>query len=236
MPRVALMIPQRNATLEPESYQVVPPGTSVHFARLPGSVMSEELLQQLSVELESAWDTLVDLRPQVVAFACTSGSFYGGRAGEERIRKKMEDLTQRPFITTSQAVIMACKALQLKRLAVVTPYADWVNERLVTFLAEYGLETVALQGMGLSAGISDVDSAAVEHLLEAVDRPQAEGIFISCTALPTLASLAAWEQKVQKPVFSANLATLWLAFGLIKQPLRGIKVALTETKIGGEAD
>lgn len=131
---------------------------------------------------------------------------------------------------------MAARALQLKRLAVVTPYAGWVNERLVAFMAEYGLEVVALQGMGLSAGISDVDYRAVERLLEAADRPQAEGIFISCTALPTLANLAAWEEKVQKPVFSANLATLWLAFGLVRQPLKGIDIALTKTEIKGEAD
>lgn len=194
MLRVAFMIPQLNATLEPESYQLVPPTVSIHFARLQGSLLSEETSHRLNVGLKVAWNSLVDIAPQVVGFACTAGSFYHGRAYEEQLRQEMEELVQRPFITTSQAAVMAARALELKRLAVTTPYDDWLNKRLVTFLEEYELEVVAIQGMGLTVGISEVDLPTVGRFVEAADQPDAEGIFVSCTALRTVESIAAWKK------------------------------------------
>lgn len=77
------------------------------------------------------------------------------------------------------------------------------------------------------AGISDVPLPVVEKLVLAADSAEAEGIFISCTALPTLAGLPGWEERLQKPVFSANLATIWLELSILGLAVRDIGVALS---------
>lgn len=109
MTRIALLVPQRNAALEPESYRLVPPEVSVHFARLPGSVATPAELLTLRSEIGQAWQSLQDLRPAAIGFACTSGSFYGGRKQEAALRRHIEEITGLPTVTTAYAVAEACR-------------------------------------------------------------------------------------------------------------------------------
>jgi maleate isomerase len=44
---------------------------------------------------------------------------------------------------------------------------------------------------------------------EAADRPDAEGVFLSCTALPSLGVIAELERRLGKPAITSNQASLW---------------------------
>ena len=44
-----------------------------------------------------------------------------------------------------------------------------------------------------------------------LDRPEAAGVLISCTALPAAAHVAEVEAKLGKPVVTSNLAAMWHA-------------------------
>ena len=46
-------------------------------------------------------------------------------------------------------------------------------------------------------------------MAELVDTLQSEGIFLSCTNLPTVEVIASLEKKLGKPVVSSNTATMW---------------------------
>jgi maleate isomerase len=99
----------------------------------------------------------------------------------------------------------------VRSLAIATPYVEEVTTRLVSYLAESGVETVASSGLGLLGHIWRVPYQAVVDIVRAVDTPEAEAMYVSCTNLPTYDIIAPLEQALGKPVLTANQVTMWAA-------------------------
>lgn len=201
--------------LDREYWGYVPEHVSVHITRTPhvGSPMNVEFAEAVGEEavvMRATRDlTLID--PAVVAYACTSGSFVRGLAGEERIRRCMEEAGARRAITTSGALLEALRAVRARRVAVATPYDREVTGRLTAFLQEAGFEIVSVAYLGLKGDIYRVGYDTVRELTLAADVPEADAIFISCTNLRTFDIIAEVEQRTGKPVLSANQVTMWSA-------------------------
>src|SRR5262245_14261462 len=60
----------------------------------------------------------------VTIYMCTSGSFMDGNKGDEAIRARVQKLTGKPTMSTSQAVLTAMKRFKLKRVVMLTPYNE----------------------------------------------------------------------------------------------------------------
>ena len=58
----------------------------------------------------------------------------------------------------------------------------------------------------------------VADLAVAVDRPQAQAIFISCTNFRTLEIIEPLEQKLGKPVLTATSVSMWKMLRLAGEP------------------
>jgi maleate cis-trans isomerase len=106
-------------------------------------------------------------------------------------------------------------ALGARRVAVATPYVDFVNESERAFLQEYGFEVTSMHGLRLGEtqeerrGIGRVPPEHVYRMARLVDRPEAEAIFISCTNLATLGVIRRIEDDLGKPVVTSNQACFW---------------------------
>jgi maleate isomerase len=75
--------------------------------------------------------------------------------------------------------------------------------------------TVASEGLGLLGNIWRVSYDQVVDIVRAVDRPEAEALFISCTNLPTYDIIEPLEQALGKPVLTANQVTMWASLRAI---------------------
>ena len=60
----------------------------------------------------------------------------------------IEEKTGIPASTTSTALVEAMREMGIARVAIASPYPQWVNDRLVKFLSDRGIETVAVIGAG----------------------------------------------------------------------------------------
>jgi maleate isomerase len=202
-----------DGTLDQEFWQLVPPGVTVHVTRVevPPEDVDLKLVTDLaeSEDIEIAAKHLTIIQPDAIAYACTSASFVRGVGYDLEIISRMEEATGVPATTTSTAAVKALKAVGVKRVAVAAPYVDEINRRLGEFLEGSGFEVVALKGLQAKRGIYMIGSEASYRLAKEVDNPQADGVFISCTALKTLEVLEALEQDLGKPVVTANQATMW---------------------------
>lgn len=146
-----------------------------------------------------------------VAYACTSGSFVGGRDGEKKITEAMLASGAEQALTTSGALVEALESLGVSRVVVATPYIAELSQKLSAFLAEHQITAIDNVSLGLSTKISQVLYERTAEMIRAADRSDAEAIVISCTNLPTYDLLAPLERELGKPVISANQATLWAA-------------------------
>ena len=213
-PRIGIVVPFDFA-LDREYWAFVPSSVSLHITRTAfheGRV-GVALAQAVSDPAEAAEGvrTLVAIEPDVIAYACTSGSFVNGLAGERALREAMEAAGAPRTVTTSGALVDALTALGVRRVALGTPYVAELGAVLADFVADAGFEPVSLANQDLDGGIADLATSDVERLAAAAHVPGAEVIFLSCTNLPTVGVLAGLEAHYGVPVLSANQVTMWAA-------------------------
>ena len=213
-PRIGIVVPFDFA-LDREYWAFVPPSVSLHVTRTafhegPVGVALAQAVSDLGEAAEGV-RTLVAIEPDVVAYACTSGSFVNGLEGERALREAMEAAGAARTVTTSGALLEALTALGVRRVALGTPYVAELGALLAAFVAEAGFEPVSLANLDLDGGIADLATSDVERLAAAAHVPGAQAIFLSCTNLPTVGVLAGLEARYGMPVLSANQVTMWAA-------------------------
>lgn len=217
--RIGLLVPSTNTVIEMEFFRMLPADVSVHSTRLhqPETDDPDEKIAtvlKMHERLDAATEELASFSPSVIAYGCTTGSFVKGATEDRAMCDRMMAKTGIPFITTSSALVSALAELEVRRLALATPYIDSVNEHESTYLtAAAGVETVAMKGLGivgnLPKGRLSPDVAA--KLARQVDCPEAEAILISCTNFRTIESIETLENELGKPVITSNQATFWAA-------------------------
>jgi maleate cis-trans isomerase len=158
-----------------------------------------------------------------VVWACTSGSFVFGWDGAAQQVADLAGVAGVPASSTSFAFTDACAHLGITRVAVGATYPDDVAERFVAFLGKAGVEVLALSAKGIitAAEVGTLERGAVLEFAAAVDHPEAQAVLLPDTALHTIGLLDALEERVGKPVLTANQVSVWqglrLAGGTVVQ-------------------
>ncbi|MCY4114813.1 MAG: decarboxylase [Chloroflexi bacterium] len=162
---------------------------------------------------------LVQRGAQAVAYGCTSGSYVLGPDGDAAIAADMHTAAGVPATTTSTAAAAALRELGVRRVAVLSPHLDALNERLRAYLESSGFAVVNMIGLNRRGDIEAIEPGETRDLVAAgVDTPEAQAIFISCTGLRTAAIIDDLEAAISKPIVTANQATLWRAAQLAGAP------------------
>lgn len=215
--KLGLIVPPTNTVNEAEWARMAPEGVTVHVARMPlhSDTTSAAGRAALYADVRLASTELAKASPDVIAYACTAGSMV---TPLDTLTRFMEEESGVPAVATAPALVHACRALGVTRVALATPYHDALNEHEVHFLDANGIETVSVRGLGIGAGgpqeyvrIARVPKDEVFAHCRAADAPGAEGMVVSCTDFAAMEAIPRLEAALGKPVVSSNLATFWLA-------------------------
>jgi len=166
---------------------------------------------------------------QGIAYACTSGAIAVGEAQvRECIRSARPDFAEVPISTPVVAAEAALERLGTRRVAVLTPYMDEVNDVVRDHLEAHGCEVVGLDSFHLDTDLAmtSVPPPAIGEAGRALmsDRPDADALFICCTALRPSGVIAEVEAATGRPVVTSHQAMLWDMLrraGYDGPPLRG---------------
>ncbi|UGY91577.1 maleate cis-trans isomerase family protein [Streptomyces gobiensis] len=218
--------------LDRELWRWVPDDVSLHLTRTPFVPVEVSLdLARLVSEhetLREAVHALCAVAPEVVAYACTSGSFVGGGAGERAMSAAMEQAGEIPALTTSGALLDALIEIDARRIAVVTPYTKSVTDSLEEYLGEGGIEVTGRSYLGLTREIWRVPYRHVVDMAREAVVEAPDALFISCTNLPTYDVIPQLEAELRMPVLSANQVTVWAALRRIGKEAVGPYQALLD--------
>lgn len=199
--------------LDRELWRWAPDDISLHVTRLPYVHVPVTVDQAAALSkgkgVTRAVRALLAPEPLAVGYACASGSFVHGAAGERELHQTMLAAGAPAAVTTSGALIRALGTLEANRIAVVTPYVDSVTDRLLDYLAEHDVGVTSSVGLGLLSHIWKVTYAEVARAVHEVDRPDAQAVYISCTNVLTYDIIAPLERELGKPVIAANQVTMW---------------------------
>lgn len=214
--KLGLIAPPTNTVNQTEWERMAPPGVSFAIARmkLHADSASEEGKNALYADLRKAIGELAEHRPDAIAYGCTAGSMV---LPLDTIPAFIQKVSGVPGIATAPALVHACRALNLSRISLATPYHDALNEHERDFFAANDIEVVQLKGLGIGAGgpheyvnIARVAQQKVYEHCRSTDVPAAQGMIISCTDFAALEAIPRLESEISKPVISSNLATFWM--------------------------
>lgn len=218
--------------LDRELWRWVPDDVSLHLTRTPFVPVEVSLDQARLVSehetLREGVQALCAVEPEVVAYACTSGSFVGGTAGELEMCAAMEQSGEIPSLTTSGALLHALQEVGARRVAVVTPYTKSVTDSLEDFLGEAGIAVTGRSYLGLTRHIWRVPYRDVVDMAREAVADAPDALFISCTNLPTYDVIPQLEAELRMPVLSANQVTMWEALRRIGKEAVGPYQALLD--------
>ena len=116
-----------------------------------------------------------------------------------------------PVVTPITASLAALARFDAERIAVLTPYVDDVNAAIAAHLEAQGKTICGFTSFRIEDNevmASLPPEAILQGAIEA-DRPEAEALFISCTAIRALDVVDRVEQAIGKPVVTANQAMIW---------------------------
>lgn len=201
--------------LDRELWRWVPDEVSLRLTRTPYVPVEVSLdLARLVSEHETLTDAVRALsasEPEVVAYACASGSFVGGVAGERAMCAAMTRTGDVSSVTTSGALLEALAELDVRRVALVTPYTGSLTRALEDYLREAGAAVTGRAFLGLTRHIWKVPYRAVVDMARQAVTGAADALFISCTNLSTYDVIPQLEAELRMPVLSANQVTMWAA-------------------------
>jgi maleate isomerase len=223
MPKLGLIVPSSNTTMEPEFSKALQcSNISLHTTRIPLNSVTIKALEAMEKETETAAKLLKDADVDLVVFGCTSGSLFRGLGYDLVLAKQIAEAAGCRVVTTAGAVVDALKALEAHRLSLATPYINEVTVKEIDFLNQSGFEVVKTESLGikenLEIGRLTPQDAAV--LAKKANTPQAQAIFISCTNFRTFEAISLLEQQLAKPVVSSNSATLWATLGAMETKIQ----------------
>ena len=204
--------------IEGEMRRYLPlPGIGIYSARIPFAPRVDlSTLGAMADDLAATTELIMpgeDL--DVVAYGCTSGAMT---IGPERVAELVRQAQPKAAVTNPiTASLTGLAKLGAKRLAVITPYIDEVNERLATFIEDQGFEIVACAAFKQETDhdICRVTPASIrEAALDVGAAKDADALFISCTGLRASGIIDQLERDLGKPVVASNQAISWHALRL----------------------
>jgi len=123
------------------------------------------------------------------------------------------ELSGKPSISTTGAMITALDSFKAKKIAVATPYTNERNALLQKYLKGQGFEVVGMGGLGISraAEIARLDfDVPYEHALAvAKSAPDAEAMYIPCARFPVVSSIDRIEADAGLPIVTSTQAMIW---------------------------
>lgn len=230
--RIGVIYIASSLSLEREWPLVLPKEVSFHVTRITlegADSTNDKLIEMLeSGQVERAASQLASAEVDVIAFACTAGSFIRGASWDRELANRITAAAGGiPATTTSSGLLEALGALHCKKINLATPYLDEINLLEKAFLEDNGFTVCHFIGEQCLKD-QDIYRVTPERFIEMniemyENNPDVDACFISCTNSRTMEAIRVLEDRLRIPVLSSNQVTLWSALKKIgfKGSLKG---------------
>lgn len=217
--RFGLVALATDLTIEGDAARLMPKGTRLHVTRIAfENPTTHENLLATGPRLRAAVDLLVPgVGLKGIGFGCTSasavlGDGIGALTGERA-----------PVTTPAGAALRGFRALGVHRVALMTPYLAATTDLVGDHFEASGIEVLRRSSMGHAddRDMAMLGGAEIVEMAEASDHPEAQALFLSCTALPALDLIDELEARLGKPVLTANQALFWAMLDEARIPATG---------------
>jgi len=210
--RIGLIVPSSNTVAEVDFYRRLPSDCTLHTARMYlEETTPEGESVMLDEHLPTATSDLATCRPDVMVFGCTSAGALRGNAYEAELIDRIGSQTGAATFSVAAAVRWAIRSTGCRRVGVITPYVESLNEKIARSLEDDGLEVAGIHGLGITDNftIADVEPERIAGFAaESFAGSDIELLFASCTNFRAYDAREEIHQALGLPVVTSNQAAL----------------------------
>ena len=223
---LGLLVLRTDQTIEDEFRFALPPdGIALYEARLYNDAeITPEKLARMWDEIPATVSLLPAVTFAVVGFACTSGALV---IGEEKIAGRVREALPGVAVTDPvTAARAALGALDVSRIALLTPYIGAINHSLRNSLMARGMDIPVMGSFNEPDDntVARISAESIEQAILDIGATAAcDAVFVACTSLRVARIVERVEQRLGKPVTSSNHALAWhmLRLGGVSDELSG---------------
>ena len=225
-PKVGLLALSTDLTIEKDFNSIcnkLPLDIFVNRIHNENPLTKENLLKMRDQIKNITEKILPGEKVDTVAYGCTSGTIA---IGEDEVKEKVQLAKPNCYVTTPiTSAIKAFKQMNIKKIAVFTPYPDSVNKTIYEYFLKKNIDVKSFGTFNLEFDVdfANIDPKHLSETLVKLDTSGTDALFISCTALPALEIIDEVEKKINKPVFSSNQTLIWDTIRSVgyKSPVKG---------------
>ena len=218
--RIGLIVPSSNTVIEPDFYRHLPQDVNLHTARMyledVTVAVEERMLDEFTMP---AAKDLSTMHPHVVVFGCTSAGALRGREYDRKMCAEISTVTKCPVVSVIESVNEALAATGAKKVLILTPYIDELNQRIRRSVEDTGLEVINIFGLGIiensAIGQVSVDKI-VQFAKEKIQGLNPDCLFFSCTNFQAMDALPRLKEAFDLPMVTSNQAALDKTLSLLK--------------------
>ena len=226
--RLGMLTPSSNTVLEPVTAEILADraGVTAHFSRLRVLQISLDGGSQAQFSHEpmlKAAELLADARVDSICWNGTSS----GWLGFEQDRLLCEAIRAHTGIPACSAVLGMNRLLEragVRRLALVTPYIEDVQRRIIANYEADGIACVADRRLGISDNFAfgEVSAATIRQMCLDVSLHGPDAILIYCTNLAGAGIVRGIEAETGVPVIDSAAAAVWMAMAAAGREAPGL--------------
>ena len=218
---LGILTPSSNTVLEPITCEMLReiPHASAHFGRFAVTriALSEGALAQFATpEVIKAAELLSHARCQTIGWSGTSSSWLGFES-DIRLCKEIESTTGAKGCTSVLAINEILQKTGARKLALVSPYLDNVQEAIIRNYQNAGFEMVAERHIGLedNYSFSEVTPSQLESMIREVALAKPDAILIMCTNLKGAPLVERLEKEIGIPIYDSVATVVWKSLQLM---------------------
>ena len=204
---IGVMTPAMNTVVQPELELLRPEGVTNQMQRfrLGGDSISDDLPDEAA--------KLMDCNPAVIAVGLTTDA---GPGGPDKLAARCSEIGGAlgvPVLGASQADYAGLRALDAKRVGIVTPFNAEVDAVVRANTEAAGFDVVAIKGTCAPSlpEICETPLQDIRDVFAEVAAADCDVILQVGTALPVVALIAELEAQHGKPIVACNAAVYWQA-------------------------
>jgi len=222
--RIGQIVPSSNVTMETEipavfraRESILPERFTFHSSRMRMKKVSKEELEAMDAMSLKCAQELSDAQVDVMGYAClvaimSMGKGYHCVSQENLHKETVENGFPTPIVTSAGALINGLKALNAKKIAVITPYMRPLTDMVVEYIEHQGIEVVDSIALEIPDNL-EVAAQDPMNLLEIYKDLNLEGVDVlvasACVQMPSLEAIDLLEEATGLPVTSAAVCTTW---------------------------
>lgn len=213
--RLGVLTPSSNTALEPLTQALLAglPDASAHFSRFKVTQIALDagaLGQFDDSKILAAAELLADAKLQVIGWSGTAAGWMGFDQ-DRRLCERITGLTGIPATTAVLALNELLALRGIRRLALVTPYTQDVQERIVANYRAIGIEVVAERHLSIrdNHAFGLVQPAQLRQLIGEVAQARPQAIATYCTNLRAAPLADEVERSLDIPLLDTVSTTVW---------------------------